>query len=66
MLVSYTHHRVKKMEDDLNFFKLAQQEPFHFRVTKLFSEMMKPMFEVDEGSEEIRATVHFCVMDRNK
>jgi nicotinamide N-methyltransferase len=66
VLVSFTHHRPHKMDKDLHFFKIAQEEPFHFRVTKHFSKMMTPMFEQDDGPEDIRSTVHFYTLDWNK
>jgi predicted nicotinamide N-methyase len=46
----------------MNFFTMAQEEPFHFNVEKKFSLKLKPMFEEDEGPEDIRATVHFYIM----
>jgi hypothetical protein len=62
VLLSVTHHRPLKMDQDLNFFTLAQKGTSPFKVLKLFSEIHSPMFE-DFGSEEIRATVHFYVLE---
>ena len=56
--VTFTHHRPDLAHKDLHFFELAQLEPFHFQVTKLFEEELKPMFEVDRGDAKVRATVH--------
>lgn len=63
--VSFTHHRPKYIDKDMNFFELARNE-FGFNVEKQFSQKLKPMFEVDEGPEDIRATVHFYILTKNK
>ncbi|TPX41642.1 hypothetical protein SeMB42_g05488 [Synchytrium endobioticum] len=60
--VSFSHHKPHLAHKDLHFFELAQQEPFNFKVTKLFEEKLKPMFEVDRGDPAVRATVHVYTM----
>lgn len=62
VLVSFSHHKPNKSHLDLRFFELAEKE-FHFKVTKKFDLLMKPMFEKDFGPEEVRATVHFYVLE---
>ena len=52
------------MDRDLDFFRLAEKPPFLFKSTKHFDRRMTPMFEVDEGPEEIRSTVHYYTIQR--
>lgn len=52
------------MEQDLQFFELAQQEPFHFQVQQLFSKQMTPQWPDDDfiygsNSISIRSTIYF-------
>ncbi|TPX30211.1 hypothetical protein SmJEL517_g06176 [Synchytrium microbalum] len=56
--VPFSHHRPDLAHKDMAFFELAQADPFNFKVEKMFEERLKPMFEVDRGPAEIRATVH--------
>ena len=58
-IVSYTHHRALKADQDLNFFRYAQEE-FGFKVEELFTEKHPPMFENDFGDIELRTTCHVC------
>lgn len=58
-IVSYTHHRVRHMNDDLNFFRYAESE-FGMKVDELFTEKHPPMFKDDYGDVEIRSTCHVC------
>ncbi|PVV05313.1 hypothetical protein BB560_000170, partial [Smittium megazygosporum] len=60
-LVFFSHHRPKFSHKDNDFFKLAN-ETFGFKVEKLFSVYTGPMFEVDEGDETVRGTVHAYVL----
>ena len=41
-----------------NFFKLAAEEPFNFKVEKIFTANMPPMFPNDPGDEIVRSTIH--------
>lgn len=63
MFVSYSHHRPDKADRDLNFFTLAETE-YGLAVERLFSKLMTPMFEKDFGPEEVRSTVHFCILTK--
>jgi len=65
IFVTFTHHRPKYAQKDLAFFQQAL-DSFGFKTKKLFSKKIKPMFEGDEGPEDIRATVHMVIMEWNK
>ncbi|PVU86239.1 hypothetical protein BB561_006774 [Smittium simulii] len=56
-LVFFTHHRVRKVEQDLHFFELAKEE-FGFKVTKLLEVYTGPLFSDEVGDIKIRGTVH--------
>lgn len=56
MLVYFSHHRPSKSLKDLAFFDLAQTHGFHAK--RIEETLTKPMFEKDEGDENVRATVH--------
>lgn len=79
ILVAFSHHRPHKMNQDLNFFKLAiagrsaeearEDDPFPgltfrpFKVVQLDSVIMNPMFENDEGDRLIRSQVHIFTLN---
>eukprot|EP01118_Nematostelium_gracile_P001934 TRINITY_DN11999_c0_g1_i1.p1 TRINITY_DN11999_c0_g1~~TRINITY_DN11999_c0_g1_i1.p1 ORF type:complete len:272 (-),score=54.53 TRINITY_DN11999_c0_g1_i1:57-836(-) len=65
IFVSFSHHRPKYAHRDLAFFENATQN-FGLKCEKIFSKKIKPMFEVDEGPEDIRATVHFYILTKSK
>lgn len=60
-LVSYTHHRVRYADQDMNFFRMAESD-YGFQVEELFTRKHKPMFENDLGDVEIRSTCHVCLL----
>jgi len=49
---------------DMKFFADAAKGPFNFEVKHLFDKKMGPMFERDEGPEEIRSIVHVYVLTK--
>lgn len=59
LFVSFSHHRPRVKDKDLNFFKIA--EPY-FTYEKILEEKYPVMFENDPGDAEIRATVHVYEM----
>jgi len=62
VLVAFSHHRPRYERQDMEFFRAAQEAPFTFKVTKLFEEKLALMFPEDPGPEDVRATVHFYVL----
>ncbi|EFA75928.1 putative methyltransferase [Heterostelium album PN500] len=64
--VAFSHHRPHRVEKDMNFFKIAQEEPFNFIAEKFKELKMKPMFAEDLGSEEVRKTVHFYTLKKKQ
>ncbi|KAJ3222955.1 nicotinamide n-methyltransferase [Clydaea vesicula] len=64
VLVAFSSHRPWLAEKDLNFFNLAQKEPFNFHVEHLFDTKMNAMFPEDPGDLEIRETVKLYRMTR--
>eukprot|EP00996_Jenningsia_fusiforme_P005845 NODE_6924_length_522_cov_22.154334_g6493_i0.p1 GENE.NODE_6924_length_522_cov_22.154334_g6493_i0~~NODE_6924_length_522_cov_22.154334_g6493_i0.p1 ORF type:complete len:136 (+),score=18.48 NODE_6924_length_522_cov_22.154334_g6493_i0:47-454(+) len=59
--VSFSHHRVHKIKEDLAFLTLARDH-FHFDVQKLSERLMAPMFERDPGDAAVRGTVHMYTL----
>eukprot|EP00124_Ichthyophonus_hoferi_P003118 Ihof_evm4s252 gene=Ihof_evmTU4s252 len=51
MYVFFTHHRPQYAAKDMNFFTLAQSDPFNFTVTHLKDINMPVMFPTDPGDE---------------
>lgn len=62
----FTHHRPHLASRDMNFFELAQKEPFHFKVNCLFIDETnyQPMFPNDIGDPKVRSQVHFYTLSR--
>lgn len=60
-LVTFTPHRPKLLEEDLNFFRIATNE-FGFEVVQLNSVEMGVMFEEDPGDARLRSTVFVYTM----
>lgn len=63
VIVFFTHHRPHKANEDMNFFKLAEED-FGLTNEKILQKMTIPMFEHDFGSEEVRSTVHYYLLRR--
>jgi len=57
IFVIYSSHRPWLAEKDLNFFKLAQQASYNFKLELVKSVKMEPMFENDPGDLTVRSTV---------
>jgi nicotinamide N-methyltransferase len=53
---TFTHHVVKWIDRDLNFFKIAAE--FGFTCELIYKQCWEPLFPEDEGNEEIRSTVY--------
>ncbi|KAI5961380.1 EFM7 [Candida pseudojiufengensis] len=55
-LVVFSPHRPKLLQDDLNFFETCKE--YQFKPEKIEMINMKPMFEEDEETAEIRSRVY--------
>eukprot|EP00033_Pygsuia_biforma_P001327 GCRY01001502.1.p1 GENE.GCRY01001502.1~~GCRY01001502.1.p1 ORF type:complete len:246 (+),score=51.98 GCRY01001502.1:78-815(+) len=62
--VAFSHHRPQFEKEDMNFFTLAQEEPFNFKVRLIRSVKTEPMFENDPGDKDVRSTIHFYTLTR--
>lgn len=51
-------HVVKWSDRDDKFFELAVEEPYNFKVEKIYEERWSAMFPNDQGDEDVRSTVH--------
>ena len=56
--ISFSHHDPEKAELDMNFFKLAVEEPFNFKVTKIKELQMVDLFVCNDGMDEARGVVY--------
>lgn len=63
LFVSFSHHRPRVLQKDMNFFKLAEES---FTFEKVLEEKYPVMFENDPGDADIRATVHLYEMKLKK
>ncbi|PRP85855.1 hypothetical protein PROFUN_06129 [Planoprotostelium fungivorum] len=61
VLVAFSHHRPNFTKEDLNFFTVAREE-FSFECNLERSMRMKAMFPEDPGPEDVRATVHYYIL----
>ncbi|GMM33178.1 S-adenosylmethionine-dependent methyltransferase [Saccharomycopsis crataegensis] len=57
-LVVFSPHRPWLLNDDLEFFDKAQEDPYNFKVDKIDLVNWKPMFEEDEETKHIRGRVY--------
>lgn len=60
ILVGFSHHRPHKINEDMNFFKLALG--YGLVVEWLFDEKVEEMFKEDQGDLEVRRTVRVFEM----
>ncbi|KAL6929672.1 nicotinamide n-methyltransferase [Hanseniaspora valbyensis] len=58
ILVVFSPHRPWLLNDDLQFFETAKEEPYGFKVEKIDLISVKPMFEEDDETIEIRSRVY--------
>ncbi|KAL6942303.1 Protein N-terminal and lysine N-methyltransferase efm7 [Hanseniaspora vineae] len=58
ILVVFSPHRPWLLENDLQFFETAKEEPYGFTVEKIEMVNWKPMFDEDEETVEIRSRVY--------
>jgi predicted nicotinamide N-methyase len=58
-LCYYSHHLALKVQQDLRFFELAQDD---FELIELFTAKHSPMFEDDYWDTEIISTALFCIL----
>jgi EEF1A N-terminal glycine/lysine methyltransferase len=63
-IVAFSHHRPRYADRDLKFFELAAAAPYNLDVVKIGTVKMDPMFPEDEGSLEVRSTVHIYSLQR--
>lgn len=65
ILVTFSPHRPKLLDDDLAFFNTAQQPPFNFTPHFIEMEHWSPLFkdDTDETTTEIRSRVYFYILD---
>lgn len=64
ILVTFSPHRPKLFQNDLDFFTLAEQEPFNFHSKFIEMEHWSPLFkdDTDESTAELRSRVYFYII----
>lgn len=65
ILVTFSPHRPKLYEKDMQFFETAQQDPFLFTPHFIELQHWSPLFkdDTDETTVEIRSRVYFYILD---
>lgn len=65
VLVTFSPHRPKLFDNDMQFFETAKQEPFNFNPRFIEMEHWSPLFkdDTDESTVEIRSRVYFYILE---
>lgn len=65
ILVTFSPHRPKLYEKDMEFFETAEKEPFQFKSHFIEMQHWSPLFkdDTDETTVEIRSRVYFYILD---
>jgi nicotinamide N-methyltransferase len=56
--ITYSHHDPEKAALDRNFFKLAIEEPYNFKVTKVQQQQLVDLFVCNDGMDKARGVVY--------